>query len=89
MTSVLIRDVPDDELEVLRAAAAASGKSLQAYLLETLHARTLHARREVVLRDISERLQCQPPVPESSRQAVLDAIGEAHEGRTAELSGDR
>lgn len=36
MTSIVIRDVPDDVLDALKERAAKAGKSLQAYVLELL-----------------------------------------------------
>ena len=42
---MLIRDVSPDDLERIRAAAAARGTSLQAYLKEALHSQASYLRR--------------------------------------------
>lgn len=89
MPSVLIRDVPDDELDVLRTAAAARGQSLQAYLLDAVHARTAYARRQIALEAIGGRLKGRPAVTESSRRAVLDAVDAAHDERANQRAHDR
>jgi hypothetical protein len=44
MPNVLIRDVPADDLDQIRSAAAARGMSLQAYLFEAVHAQAAHLR---------------------------------------------
>ena len=45
MTNVLIRDVPPNDLELIRAAAAAEGTSLQNYLREAVHTHAAYLRR--------------------------------------------
>ncbi len=86
MPSVLIRDVPDEELEVLRAEAAARGQSLQAYLLAALHDRTRHARRQATLRRLEERLEGGGVVGEDARRAVLAAMTAGEDDRGAGLA---
>lgn len=86
MPNVLIRDVPVDDLDQIRSAAAARGISLQAYLLETMHAQAAHLRRRAALSRTAERLAQQPAVSEQDRMAVLDAIDDAHGDRGAQLS---
>ncbi len=78
MSNVLIRDVPPDDLEPIRAAAAAQGTSLQSYLKAALHAQASYLRRQQALLRVAERLCAQPEVPEAERLAVLDAIDAAH-----------
>jgi hypothetical protein len=87
--SLLVRDVPEGDLEVLRAAAAANGRSLQAYMLDAVHAQAVHARRQDALKRASARLEGEPPVSDAARQAVLDAIEAAHGERAGELARDR
>jgi hypothetical protein len=86
--NVLIRDVPQDDLEQIRAAAADRGISLQAFLREAVHAHAAHLRRRATLARTAERLRGRPGVPEVERQAVLDAIDDANAERAEEL-GDR
>jgi hypothetical protein len=89
VSSLLIRDVPDGDLQVLRAAAAARGQSLQAYMLGAVHDRALYARRQEALGDISRRLEGQPLIPAPEREAVLDAVDAAHDERADDLARDR
>ena len=88
MPNVLIRGVPTEDLERIRAAAAARGVSLQSYLREAVHAQASFLRRQEALARTADRLRGRPEVPGEERQAVLDAIGAAHESRADEL-GDR
>ena len=86
MPNVLIRDVPADDLEQIRAAAAGRGMSLQNYLRDAVHAQALHLRRQAALAAVSERLRGRPGVPDDERDAVLDAIEQAHDERADQLS---
>ncbi|BBX11214.1 antitoxin [Mycobacterium novum] len=86
MPNVLIRDVPVADLDQIRSAATERGVSLQAYLLETMHAQAAHLRRRAALNRTAARLAQQPAVAEQDRAAVLDAIDEAHADRGAQLS---
>jgi hypothetical protein len=88
MPNVLIRDVPPDDLEEIRAAAAAQGVSLQNYLREAVHAQASYLRRQEALARTAERLRGRPEVPGQDREAVLDAIDAAHAERAGQL-GDR
>ena len=83
--NVLIRDVPADDLDQIRSAAAARGMSLQAYLFEAVHAQAAHLRRREVLNQTAARLARERAVDEQDRQAVLEAIDEAHAERGAQL----
>jgi len=83
--NVLIRDVPPDDLNQIRSAAAARNMSLQAYLLEAVHAQAAHLRRREALRRVAARLLNQRAVDEQDRQAVLDAIDDANAARGAQL----
>lgn len=83
--NVLIRDVPPDDLDQIRSAAAARGMSLQAYLLEAVHAQAAHLRRRDALNRTAARLAHQRAVNEQDRQAVLEAIDDAHAERGAHL----
>ena len=88
MPNVLIRDVPADDLEQIRAAATDRGISLQAYLREAVHAQAAHLRRRTALARTAERLRGTAGVPESERRAVLEAIDEANAERAEQL-GER
>lgn len=88
MSNVLIRDVPVDDLEQIRAAAAEQGTSLQAYLLTAVRAQAAYLRRQVALVRAADRLRANAAVPEHERDAVLDAIDAAHQRRADQL-GDR
>jgi hypothetical protein len=56
MPNVLIRDVPADDLDQIRSAAAARGMSLQAYLFAAVHAQAAHLRRREALNQTAARL---------------------------------
>jgi hypothetical protein len=83
--NVLIRDVPADDLDRIRSEAAARGMSVQAYLLEAVHAQAAHLRRREALNRTAARLCDQRAVDERDRQAVLQAIDDAHAERGEEL----
>ena len=82
---MLIRDVPADDLDQIRSAAAARGMSLQAYLHEAVHSQAAHLRRHEALNQTAARLAQERAVNEQDRQAVFDAIDEAHAERGAQL----
>ena len=87
MPNVLIRDVPADDLDQIRSAAALAGTSLQHYLLEAVRAQAAHLRRQAALALAAERLRGRPLVPEFERDAVLEAVAAAHAERADDLSG--
>ncbi|GDY30064.1 hypothetical protein [Gandjariella thermophila] len=89
MPNVLIRDVPEDDLEQIRSAAADQGLSLQSYLRDAVHAQAVYLRRQAALAEAADRLRGQPSVPDDERQAVLDAIEDAHAERADRLSDGR
>lgn len=86
MTNVLIRDVPPDDLEQIRSAAAARGTSLQNYLREAVHAQAAYLRRQDALARTARRLQGRREVPADERDGVLKAIDAAHMQRADQLS---
>ncbi|MGH3491720.1 MAG: hypothetical protein ACRDQ1_00610 [Sciscionella sp.] len=88
MSNVLIRDVPTEDLERIRAAAAARGVSLQRYLREAMHAQASFLRRQEALVRAADRLRGRPEVSDEERQAVLDEVNAAYGSRADEL-GDR
>lgn len=88
MANVLIRDVPAEDLEQIRSAAADQDMSMQAYLLDALRAQAAYLRRQAALARTGNRLRTRSAVPEDERAAVLDAMNAAHDQR-AELLGDR
>ncbi|HMA46435.1 MAG TPA: hypothetical protein VKP11_04440 [Frankiaceae bacterium] len=85
MPDVLIRDVPAEDLDVIRAAAATQGVSLQSYLRATMHAQAGYLRRQEALEHAARRLRGRPDVPEAERAAVLDAIAAEHDRRADQL----
>lgn len=85
MSNVLIRDVPTEDLERLRAAASARGVSLQSYLRDAVRAQASFLRRQEALARTADRLEDRAGVPEAERQAVLEAIDTAHALRAEEL----
>lgn len=87
MPNVLIRDVPPDDLDQMRAVAAERGTSLQSYLRDAVHAQAVYLRRQAAIARPSERLRGQPVVPDSEREAVLAAVDRAHDERADQLGG--
>ena len=68
MPNVLIRDVPEAELNQLKAAAKAQNMSLQSYLLDALHAQAAYLRRQVALNRVRDRLHGRPAVDDLDRR---------------------
>ncbi len=85
MSNVLIRDVPVDDLEQIRSAAAEQGTSLQNYLLTAVRAQAAYLRRRDALVKTTQRLQAHAAVPEDERAAVLNSIDAAHQQRADQL----
>ena len=86
MPNILIRDVPSDDLELIRAAATENRQSLQAYLCDALRMQAAHLRRRAALAQVADRLRGGAAVPDSERDAVLDAIDQAHDERASGLA---
>jgi hypothetical protein len=84
--NILIRNVPSHDLEQIRAAAAGQGTSLQSYLLEAVRAQAAYLRRQAAIVESSDRVRRRPHVPETERQAVLDAIDAAQQERAGQLA---
>ncbi len=81
MSNVLLRDVPEDELTDLKAAAEAVGQSLQAYLrAHVIHAHVVYLRRLRAIAATEHRLTGRRPLPDSSREAAWDAAADEVEG---------
>ena len=84
---MLIRDVPDDDLDQIRAAAAETGTSLQGYLRDAVRAQAAYLRRQATLTRTTQRLESRAEVPAEERRAVLDAIDASHRERGERLGG--
>jgi hypothetical protein len=89
MSDVLIRDVPADDLDQIRAAAAERGTSLQSYLRDAVHAQAVYLRRQSALARAAERLRGQGEVSDDERNAVLQSIADAHDERSQQLGDGR
>jgi hypothetical protein len=77
VSDVLIRDLPEDELAEMKAAAAAAGRSLQSYLRsEVVHAHVVYLRRLRAIESAAERLAGRRPLPDESREAAFDAAAD-------------
>lgn len=86
MPNVLIRDVPQEDLERIRTAAAERGTSVQSCLREAVHAQAAYLRRRDALARTAQRLRDRPVVPAGDRDAVLSAIEDAHVERADQLA---
>ncbi|HEY2167793.1 MAG TPA: hypothetical protein VGH01_11545 [Jatrophihabitantaceae bacterium] len=89
MTNVLIRDVPVEDLDRIRAAAAEQGASLQSYLRDAVHAQAAYLRRRDALARTGLRLHDREPVRPDDRAAVLAAVDEALAERAEQLGEAR
>lgn len=77
MGNVLIRDVPENDMQVIKDAAARDGRSVQAYLLATLCDRAAYERRQAALRALDEHLAGETPLTDKDRDAVDAAVSKA------------
>ncbi|MDR2378556.1 MAG: hypothetical protein LBD70_03910 [Bifidobacteriaceae bacterium] len=68
MTTITIRNVPDDVRNSLAAKAAGAGQSMQEYTLAALTRIAARADQREVLAQIRQRSRAYPPV---SRAAIL------------------
>jgi hypothetical protein len=91
MTSVLIRDVPESDLDRIRAEAARQGSSLQNYLARLIEAHVAYLARREAIAAIERRVAGTPPLTEEDRAAVraamdeaLDELGTRHADRPSE-----
>jgi hypothetical protein len=89
MSNVLIRDVPPEDLERIRAAAVERGSSLQSYLRDAVHAQAAYLRRQDALTRTARRLRGRAPVSPDERDAVLDEVDAANAERAERLGEPR
>ncbi|MGL5816427.1 MAG: hypothetical protein ACRCZD_11550 [Phycicoccus sp.] len=89
MSNVLIRDVPDGDLDLIRSAAADRGLSLQRYLREAVQSHATYLRRQRALSQTRQRLHGSRVVPDEERRAVLDDIDSDLHGRADGVAGRR
>jgi antitoxin FitA len=80
MALLQIRDVPDETRRALKARAAASGRSLNAYLLDLL-------RREVARPSVAEVLERAAGRAERSTASAVSALQAARDERQDETGG--
>lgn len=73
-----IRDIPEEDAEVLRQRAEAAGMSLQAYMRRELIALARRRTKREALAAIREAL-AQDPAPGGDRESILDALREARD----------
>ena len=85
MSSVQIRDVPDDVLAALKHRAAENRQSLQRYLLDVLTAEAEVARNADLLDDAASDVGGYPAAPGESAADLR----EARRAREAVGRGDR
>jgi plasmid stability protein len=80
MTTVTIRDVPDDVRDALATQARERGQSLQAHLLELLRQQARFARNRQILLEIAERFG-KHGEPDDGGPAVAEVIRAARAER--------
>ncbi|MEU6610278.1 antitoxin [Streptomyces shenzhenensis] len=76
MSVLTIRDVPEDQIRVLKTRAAQAGKSLQAYMQEVIARETT----KPTMMEMAARLE-REAAAEYSTNDVLTAIDEGRLGR--------
>lgn len=86
MTDVLIRNVPDVDMERIRAQAAEEHSSLQAYLTRLLQAHGDYLRRKDALAATRRRLAGLSAISSEDRAAVFAAMDDASEDRAGRLA---
>ncbi|MGL5830121.1 MAG: FitA-like ribbon-helix-helix domain-containing protein [Angustibacter sp.] len=74
MTSLLLRDVPEEVLSPLRKAAAARGISMQSLLQEGLRSQARHLERRLALAAAADHLKGQPPLTDEDRMRIFDEM---------------
>lgn len=80
MSLLQIRNVPEETRRALKARAAASGRSLNAYLLDLL-------RREVARPSVGEVLERAAGRAEHSTASALGVLQAARDERQREIGG--
>ncbi|MBF6325645.1 FitA-like ribbon-helix-helix domain-containing protein [Nocardia cyriacigeorgica] len=70
MVTIEVRDIPDDDAEVLRQRAAAAGLSLEEHIREQLIASARRQYRVEALEDIRKALAANPLPGENPDQVV-------------------
>jgi plasmid stability protein len=75
MATIQIRDIPDDDAEVLRRRAEAAGMSLQAYMRRELIAMARRRSKTEALAAIEEAL-ARDPGPGATTESILEALRE-------------
>jgi plasmid stability protein len=73
MTSMTIRDVPQETRDVLAARAKASGRSLQEYVRMELIALAKREEKQAWIERVEERKRNAPPGPIISVEQLLEA----------------
>ncbi|GAA1675409.1 hypothetical protein GCM10009830_22560 [Glycomyces endophyticus] len=72
MSDLMLHDIPEDELELIKAEADAQQKTVQDYLLERVHELAIGAKRRRKLDEITAQLKTMPPSTYTVED-VLDA----------------
>ncbi len=87
MTSIVIRDVPTEVRDVLASRAAASGRSLQQYMLRLVSEAASHRTQAEVLAEIRRRAETFPPITHQQLMDDLSASrGERDDALTSTLT---
>ncbi|GGK52785.1 FitA-like ribbon-helix-helix domain-containing protein [Nocardia camponoti] len=75
MATIQIRDIPEEDAEVLRRRAEAAGMSLQAYVRRGLIAAARRPTKDEATRAIREALG--KPTPGATNESILEALDAA------------
>jgi hypothetical protein len=88
MPDLLIRNMTDADLQLIREAAAEEGISMQSYLLRTVTRHATYLRRQSTLATIQRELRGHGALTDDDRAAVrkameaaIDDLGEHHADR--------
>lgn len=80
MSTLIIRDIPDEDVATLKAAASMRGTSVNALLREVVHERAAALRVESILADVADYLTGAPPLPDGLTVSILREEREAAGG---------
>ncbi|MEI4273616.1 hypothetical protein TEK04_17980 [Klenkia sp. LSe6-5] len=76
MADVLVRNVSDEVMAIIRSTAAEQGETLQGRLSRILEEWAMYQRRQTALRQTAARLAGQPdqPLSDEEHEALLDEM---------------
>jgi hypothetical protein len=90
MPDLLIRNVTDADLQLIREAAAQEGISMQSYMLRNVQRHATYLRRQATLATLRSERGHRAPISDEDRAVIrkamydaFDELGERHADRLA------